>query len=70
LKNGIEIYKTAYVNEGEFEDFKQSMINQVASEKNKWFYFLSNDNPHSSSLIRIDDISCMDIIQEDENGGY
>lgn len=78
LKNGSEIYKTAYVKQGEFENFKQSMIKQVSNEENRWFYFLSDDNPHSSSLIRISDISCMDIIElqpepsieEREDEGY
>lgn len=66
LKNGITITEVAHVSPDDFEEFKNSVISQLSKESNRWFYFLENDEPHQSALIRIDDISCVEIVHHIE----
>lgn len=61
LKSGVKINKTALVQPGNFEKFKEDILDQLCKEGSIWFYFIEYDKPHRSSLFRIEDIACVEI---------
>lgn len=66
LKSGAKTHKTALIKKEKFQDFRKSIMTQLTKEGNVWFYFIENESPHRSSLLRIEDISCFEFFEYDE----
>lgn len=69
LKNGQKIIKTAFLEKGQFPKLKDDVLEQLTNPEKEWFYFVEYDSPHTSSLIKIEDISCFTIEEYDEMKG-
>jgi len=54
------------VEPGNFNKFKESILDQLCKEGNHWFYFIEYDKPHRSSLFRIEEIACVEIQEYEE----
>lgn len=64
LKNGTEIKRSAKVKPEKFEEFKDGVIRQIVEKKHDWFYFLESEKPHMATMIRIEDVSTLEILEQ------
>jgi len=60
----MKIERMATVEKTNFDKFKSDILDQIVKSDHEWFYFVESENPHMATMIRIEEISSLDIFQQ------